>query len=170
MVRKHRREHFPSNERYSSTIADRIVEMGRHGQKNGMGWYRYAEGSRTPEPDPEIAELIESVSAEMGIARREVTDQEIMERCMYTLINEGAKILEEGIATRPSDIDLVWVHGYGYPIGKGGPMFFADLTGVGKIHETMKRLHDAHGDLLRPAPLLQELAKSGKSFADYKPK
>ena len=86
---------------------------------------------------------------------------------MYTLINEGAKILEEGIATRPSDIDLVWVHGYGYPIGKGGPMFFADLVGVDKIHETMKRLHEAHGDLLRPAPLLEELATSGKSFADY---
>ncbi len=170
MVRKHRRENFPANDRYSSTIADRIVEMGRHGQKNGMGWYKYAEGSRTPEPDPEIAKLVESVSAEMGITRRDVTDQEIMERCMYTLINEGAKILEEGIATRPSDIDLVWVHGYGYPIGKGGPMFFADLTGVDKIHETMKRLHDAHGDLLRPAALLEELAMSGKSFADYQSK
>lgn len=170
LVRKHRRENFPTNDRYSSTIADRIVEMGRHGQKNGMGWYKYSEGNRTPEPDPEIAKLVESVSSEMGITRREVTDQEIMERCMYTLINEGAKILEEGIATRPSDIDLVWVHGYGYPIGKGGPMFFADLVGVDKIFETMKRLHDAHGDLLRPAPLLEELASSGKSFADYQSK
>ncbi|MBO6521102.1 MAG: enoyl-CoA hydratase/isomerase family protein [Rhodospirillales bacterium] len=170
LVRKHRRENYPTNERYSSTIADRIVELGRHGQKNGMGWYKYAEGSRTPEPDPEIAKLIEGVSKEMGITRREVTDQEILERCMYTLINEGAKLLGEGIATRPSDIDLVWVHGYGYPIGRGGPMFFADLTGVDKIHETMKRLHDAHGELLRPAPLLEELATSGKSFADYQSK
>lgn len=167
MVRKHRRETTPSNDRYSSTIADRIYEMGRYGQKNGKGWYSYAEGSRTPEPDPEIEALICRVSEEFGIQRRPVSDQEILERCMYTHINEGAKILGEGIATRASDIDLVWVHGYGYPIGRGGPMFFADLTGVEKIYETMKKLHDAHGDMLRPAPLLEELAKSGKSFADY---
>jgi 3-hydroxyacyl-CoA dehydrogenase len=166
LVRKHRRENSPTNSRYSSTIADRIVEMGRHGQKNGMGWYKYADGSRTPEPDPEIAKLVAAVSEEFGITRRAVSDQEILERCMYTLINEGAKILGEGIATRPSDIDLIWVHGYGYPVGRGGPMFFADLTGVGKIYEAMKKLHDTHGELLRPAPLLEELAKSGKSFAD----
>jgi len=169
MVRKHRRETQPSNARYASTIADRIYELGRHGQKTGAGWYKYTEGSRTPEPDPEIEKLICTVSEEFGIQRRAVTDQEIFERCIYTHINEGAKILGEGIATRSSDIDLVWVHGYGYPIGRGGPMFFADLTGVDKIYDTMKKLHDQHGDLLRPAPLLEELAKSGKSFADFQP-
>jgi len=167
MVRKHRRETQPSNARYASTIADRIYELGRHGQKTGAGWYKYADGGRTPEPDPEIEKLICAVSEEFGIQRRAVTDQEIFERCIFTHINEGAKILGEGIATRSSDIDLVWVHGYGYPIGRGGPMFFADLTGVDKIYETMKKLHDQHGDLLRPAPLLEELAKSGKSFADF---
>lgn len=168
LVRKHRRETKPTNDRYSSTIADRIVEMGRHGQKNNAGWYRYEEGSRTPLPDPEIETLINAVSDEARITRRVISDQEILERCMYTLINEGAKLLGEGIATRPGDIDLIWVNGYGYPIGRGGPMFFADLVGVDKIYAVMKKLHDAHGELLRPAPLLEELAGSGKSFADLK--
>jgi 3-hydroxyacyl-CoA dehydrogenase len=168
LVRKHRRETKPTNDRYSSTIADRIVEMGRHGQKNNAGWYRYEEGSRTPLPDPEIEALINAVSDEARIKRRAISDQEILERCMYTLINEGAKLLGEGIATRPGDIDLIWVNGYGYPIGRGGPMFYADLVGVDKVHAVMKRLHEAHGELLRPAPLLEELAGSGKSFADLK--
>ncbi len=165
MVRQHRRKTRPSNARYSY-IADRIYESGRYGQKNGKGWYLYPDGSRTPVPDPEIAKLIESISKELGIKRRPVSDQEILERCMFTHINEGAKILGEGIATRPSDIDLVWIHGYGYPIGRGGPMFYADTVGVGKVNETMKKLYDEHGDMLKPAPLLEELAKSGKSFAD----
>ncbi|MDA0997251.1 MAG: 3-hydroxyacyl-CoA dehydrogenase NAD-binding domain-containing protein [Proteobacteria bacterium] len=166
MVRQHRRKTKPTNDRYSSLIADRIVERGRHGQKTGKGWYLYPDGGRTPVPDPEIEKLIQGISDEMGIRRRPIGDQEILERCMYTLINEGAKILGEGIAARPGDIDLVWVHGYGYPIGRGGPMFHADTIGVGTVFEAMKKLHEQHGEMLRPAPLLEELAKSGKSFQD----
>ena len=86
---------------------------------------------------------------------------------MYPLINEGAKIIGEGIAIRPSDVDLIWVYGYGFPVGKGGPMFYADQVGTSEVYEVMKRLHDEHGDMLKPAPLLEELANSGKSFADF---
>jgi 3-hydroxyacyl-CoA dehydrogenase len=165
-VRQHRRKTRPSNDRYSF-IADRIVESGRLGQKNNKGWYLYDEGSRTPKPDPEIEELIVGISAELGITRREISDEEILERCMYPLINEGAKILGETIASRPGDIDLIWVYGYGFPIGRGGPMFYADSIGTKTIYETMKKLYNQHGDMLEPAPLLEELAKSGKSFADW---
>lgn len=164
-VRQHRRKTKPSNDRYSF-IGDRIVEMGRHGQKNRKGWYLYEEGKRKPIPDPEIEKLILGISGELGIKRREITDQEILERCMYPLINEGVKILGEGIAIRPSDVDLVWIYGYGFPRGKGGPMYYADLVGTKEIHEAMKKLYDEHGEMLRPAPLLEELAKSGKKFAD----
>lgn len=165
LVRQHRRKTKPSNDRYSF-IGDKIVEMGRHGQKNRKGWYLYEEGSRKPEPDPEIEKLILGTSEELGITRREVTDQEILERCMYPLINEGAKILGEGIAIRPSDIDLVWVYGYGFPIGKGGPMFYADQVGVKQVYDVMMKLFEQEGEMLRPAPLLEELAQSGKSFSD----
>ena len=164
-VRQHRRKIKPSNDRYSF-IGDRIVEMDRLGQKNNKGWYLYEEGSRVPQPDPEIEKLIVGISAEIGMTRRDISDQEILERCMYPLINEGAKILSENIASRPSDIDLIWVFGYGFPIGRGGPMFYADLIGTKTIYDVMKKLHDEHGDMLKPAPLLEELAKSGKSFSD----
>ena len=166
LVRKHRREIDPPKYR-ESYIADRIVEMGRHGQKTGKGWFLYEEGSRTPKPDPEIEELIVGISKELGIERREITEQEILERCLYPMINEGAKILAEGIAIRPSDIDVIWIYGYGFPRGKGGPMFYADEVGAKTIYDTMQRLFEQHGDLLKPAPLLAELANAGKSFADY---
>ncbi len=165
LVRQHRREIEPPTHR-ESYIGDRIVEMGRHGQKNRKGWYLYEEGSRTPVPDPEIEELIVGISRELGIERRSVTDQELLERCIYPLINEGAKIFGEGIAIRPSDIDLIWIYGYGFPRGKGGPMFYADLVGTRAVYETMKNLYEEHGEMLRPAPLLEELAKAGKSFAE----
>ncbi len=155
----------PKHLRYS-TIADRICEMGRFGQKTSAGWYRYEAGNRTPIPDPEIEQLIESISAEQGITRREVTDQEILERCMYPLVNEGAKILEEGLALRASDIDVVWMNGYGFPRFRGGPMFWADLVGVKTIYGVMSRLHDEHGDWLEPSPLLKRLADEGKGFGD----
>ncbi len=164
-VRQHRRRTRPSNDRYSF-IADRIVEMGRFGQKNNKGWYRYEKGSRIPQPDPEIETLITGISAELGITRRQISDAEILERCMYTLINEGAKLLGEKIASRPSDIDLIWVYGYGFPVAKGGPMFHADYIGIETIYRAMKKLHDKHGDMLAPAPLLEELVRSGKTFAD----
>ncbi len=165
-VRQHRRKTSPSNERYSP-IADRIVEMGRHGQKTGAGWYRYEDGSRKAIPDPAIEKLIAGVSGELGIPRRKISSQEILERCLYPLINEGAKILTEGIAIRASDIDVIWVHGYGFPRGRGGPMFHADLIGPDRVYKAMCEFHEQHGDMLRPAPLLEDLAKSGKKFADY---
>ena len=140
--------------------------MGRYGQKTRAGWYRYEEGSRAPVPDPEIEKLIVSVSEELGIERRVIGDEEILERCMYPLINEGAKILEEGIALRPLDIDIIWIYGYGFPRYRGGPMFYADLVGVGKIYDAMSRLYDEHGEWLKPAPLLEKLAKEGKGFGD----
>jgi len=165
LVRKARAATRPTNLRYSP-IADRICEMGRYGQKTKAGWYRYEDGSRTPVPDPEIEALIVSISKELGIERREVSEEEIIERCIYPLINEGAKILQEGLAQRASDIDVVWLYGYGFPRYRGGPMFYADTVGVKKVYETMVRLHETHRDWLEPAPLLEELAKSDRGFGD----
>jgi 3-hydroxyacyl-CoA dehydrogenase len=165
LVRKARAATRPSNLRYSP-IADRICEMGRYGQKTSAGWYRYEEGSRAPIPDPEIEKLITGISAELGYERRPIDEQEIVQRCMYPLINEGAKILAEGIAQRPSDIDVVWLYGYGFPRQRGGPMFYADTVGLKQVYDVMSALYDAHGDWLQPAPLLKELAEAGKSFGD----
>ncbi|MFN0317007.1 MAG: 3-hydroxyacyl-CoA dehydrogenase family protein, partial [Burkholderiales bacterium] len=153
----------PANERYSK-IADQICELGRFGQKTGAGWYRYEAGSRTPVPDPEIETLILRNSKELGIARREISDQEIIERCIYALINEGAKILDEGIAQRASDIDITYVFGYGFPRFRGGPMFYADTTGLDKVYETVSRFYREQGDLWAPSPLLEERALEGGRF------
>ncbi len=156
----------PAHLRYS-TVADRVCELGRFGQKTNAGWFRYEPGSRTPIPDPVVNELVLQVSADNGFRRREVSDQEILERCMYPLVNEGAKILEEGLAQRASDIDVVWMYGYGFPRYRGGPMFWADLVGLGTIYDMMRRLHDEHGDYwLEPAPLLKQLAEQGRGFGD----
>jgi 3-hydroxyacyl-CoA dehydrogenase len=149
-----------------SPIADRICEMGRFGQKTGSGWYRYEGADRTPIPDPEIEALIASVSDELGIARREIGEGEILERCLFPMINEGAKILDEGLAQRSLDIDIIWIYGYGFPRYRGGPMFYADAIGLDKVLETMTRLHEIHGEELAPAPLLSQLVRDGKSFAD----
>ncbi len=156
----------PAHLRYS-TVADRVCELGRFGQKTNAGWFRYEPGSRTPIPDPVVNELVLQVSADNGFTRREVSDQEILERCMYPLVNEGAKILDEGLAQRASDIDVVWMYGYGFPRYRGGPMFWADLVGLGTIYDMMRRLHDEHGDYwLEPAPLLKQLAEQGRGFGD----
>ena len=162
-IRKGRAATRDPNERYSP-LADRICERGRFGQKTGAGWYRYEDGSRTPVPDPEIEKLIVETSQELGQTRRAIDDREILERCLYPLINEGAKILEEGLAIRSSDIDVIWLYGYGFPIHRGGPMFYADRVGPKQIFEAMSRLHQEHGELLKPAALLEDLAKSGKGF------
>ena len=162
-VRKERAKTRPTNQR-TSPIADRICERGRFGQKTGAGFYHYEKGSRTPLPDPEIETLIEEVSAELGIERRAIDDQEIVERCIYPLINEGAKILEEGIALRAADVDIIWILGYGFPVYRGGPMFYADTLGTKVVFEAMSRLYDVHGEMLKPAPLLERLAKEGKGF------
>jgi len=155
----------PKHLRYS-TVADRVCELGRFGQKTGAGWFRYEAGSRTPISDPVVEELILEISKDGGFTRREISDQEILERCMYPLVNEGAKILEEGLALRASDIDIVWIYGYGFPRYRGGPMFWADLVGLTTIYETMSRLYDEHGEWLEPAPLLKRLAEQGKGFGD----
>jgi len=165
LIRKAHVATRPSNLRYSP-IADRICEMGRYGQKTSAGWYNYEKGSRVPIPDPEIEKLIVSVSEELGYERRPIDEAEIIQRCIYPLINEGAKILAEGIAQRPGDIDTVWIYGYGFPRQRGGPMFYADTVGLKEIYDVMSKLYDEHGEWLKPAPLLAELAAAGKGFAD----
>ena len=163
-IRKRQAATRPSDQRYSE-VADRLCERGRLGQKTGAGWYRYEPGSRDPIPDPEVADLIRSVSAELGLERREIRDEEIVERCLYPLINEGALILEEGLASRASDIDVIWIHGYGFPRYRGGPMFYADSVGLPRIAEVIRRLHDEQGALVPPSPLLSRLANEGQGFA-----
>jgi 3-hydroxyacyl-CoA dehydrogenase len=150
----------------TAPIADALCEMGRFGQKTGRGFYLYGEGSRTPKVDPEVESLIEMKARERGIIRRTISAEEVTERTLYPMINEGAKILEEGIAARPSDIDVVWVYGYGFPVGKGGPMFWADGEGLARIVEKLELWHDRTGkDVFRPAPLLRRMAEAGERFA-----
>ncbi|MDD3249823.1 MAG: 3-hydroxyacyl-CoA dehydrogenase NAD-binding domain-containing protein [Smithellaceae bacterium] len=147
-----------------NNILDKICEMGRYGQKTGAGFYKYDE-KRNATPDPMIEELIISHSTEAGIARRAISDQEIIERAIYSMINEGAKILEEGIAARSLDIDAVWLYGYGFPVYLGGPMFYADTVGLKKIYDAILRYRDLVGaEYWTPAPLLEKLAKEGKGF------
>ncbi len=149
-----------------SEIADAICEAGRFGQKTGKGYYKYEAGSRAPLPDPEIEKLIEETTAKMGLKRRQMSDDEIFERLMYPMINEGARILEEKIAQRPSDIDVVWLYGYGWPIYRGGPMFYADSVGLKKIAERLSFYAKQTNDpSLEPTPLLKKLADEGKTFA-----
>jgi 3-hydroxyacyl-CoA dehydrogenase len=147
-------------------VADQLCEMGRYGQKTGAGWYKYDE-SRKPVPDPEVDQLVERIAAEAGIQRRAITEEEIIERTQYALINEGAKILAEGIALRAVDIDIIYINGYGYPAWRGGPMWYADTVGLEKVFQRVKQFHEEHGDWWTPAPLLQRLAEEKKTFADY---
>jgi 3-hydroxyacyl-CoA dehydrogenase len=150
----------------TAPIADALCEMGRFGQKTGRGYYLYEAGSREAKPDPEVEKLIEEKAREKGVNRREIPADEITERTLYPMINEGAKILEEKIAARPSDIDIVWTNGYGFPIGKGGPMFWADLEGLKKIVERLEYWHGRTGkDVFKPAKLLKTLAETGGSFS-----
>jgi len=156
----------PKDQRYSPT-ADRLYELGRYGQKTGKGWYRYEAGSRTPLPDPEVDAVIMQSARDQGITRRPVSDEEILARCIYAGVNEGAKILEEGIALRASDIDVMWLYGFGFPRWRGGPMFFADSVGLAKVYADVQGFHKQHGVLWTPAPLLQRLAESGGSFTSH---
>jgi 3-hydroxyacyl-CoA dehydrogenase len=160
MIRRGRK--LPADERWSP-ILERIVSAGRLGQKAGKGFYRY-EG-RTRIVDPEVTALIESVSRELGIRRREIPDEEILDRLLHPLVNEGARILEEGIAIRASDIDVVYVYGYGFPAYRGGPMFWAEQSGLQRVVDTMRRLAPTHGARWRPAPLLERLAAAGQGWS-----
>jgi 3-hydroxyacyl-CoA dehydrogenase len=150
-----------------SVIADRLCELGRFGQKTGAGWYRYQAGKREAIPDPEVKELIEAYRKDMKVPPRRISDDEIVERCIFALVNEGAKILEEGIALRASDIDVVYLTGYGFPPFRGGPMFYADAVGLYRAVRSMKRFAAnplGDPDFWKPAPLLARLAAEGKSF------
>jgi 3-hydroxyacyl-CoA dehydrogenase len=164
-IRKEYRHLVPTGQRVP-LVADRLCEKGRYGQKTGAGWYRYPEGSRAPVADPEVQRLIEESARGAGIPRRTIAPEEIVARTVYALVNEGARILEEGIALRAVDIDIVYVHGYGFPAYRGGPMWYADTVVLKQVYDCVCRFEQQHGELWRPAPLLQRLAESGRTFAD----
>jgi 3-hydroxyacyl-CoA dehydrogenase len=145
--------------------ADKLYALGRYGQKTGAGWYRY-EG-RTPKVDPEVTKLIEETATAAGVNRRSVPAAELVERPIYALINEGAKALEEGVALRASDIDVIYVYGYGFPPHRGGPMWYADTVGLDKVLERVRQFEREHGPAWKPAELLERLAAAGRTFADY---
>ena len=147
-------------------IGDSLCEAGRFGQKTGAGYYLYEEGSRFPNPDPAVEKIIREASAAAGIERREISDDEILRRCVYPMINEAAKILEEGLAIRPSDIDVVWVYGYGWPVYRGGPVRYADHIGLENVHKELLDFQNQHGDFWKPAALLEKLVSEGKGFKD----
>lgn len=149
-------------------VSDMLVEMGRLGQKTGGGFYKYDEKTRARISDPDVEEMIKAQATKLNIQQREFSDQEILERCLYPLINEGALILEEGIAQRPSDIDVVYVFGYAFPAAKGGPMHYADRVGLKNVYDKICEFRDREGELYwKPAPLLEKLAKEGKTFAEW---
>jgi 3-hydroxyacyl-CoA dehydrogenase len=164
-IRKLHAKTRPLSERYSK-IADKLCEMGRFGQKTGAGWYRYEGNDRTPIPDQVTKDVILDVSDGHSFIRREIGGQEILDRCLFVIINEGAKLIEEGIVLRASDIDIIWNFGYGFPIHIGGPMYYADRIGVEKVYDTLNRLVISHGQDFTPAPLLIKLAVEGKTFGD----
>jgi 3-hydroxyacyl-CoA dehydrogenase len=156
-IRQHRGTKAP--------VSDALCEAGRFGQKTRAGYYAYGEDGRTPIPDPEVEKIIMAASAAHQITRRAISAQEIEERMIYPMINEAARILSEGIAVRPSDIDVIWVNGYGFPTHRGGPMFYADLVGLDKIADRLTHYAQAGGNTrLQPAPLLERLAEEKRGF------
>ncbi len=147
-------------------VLEKLYEMHRWGQKTGKGWYLYEDG-RTPIPDPEVNELIDKTAREAGIERRTISKSEIVARCIYTLVNEGAKILGEGFAQRAADIDVIYITGYGFPNYRGGPMWYADTVGLKHVYAQVNEYHERFGELWEPAPLLKKLAESGGTFAGF---
>src|SRR5471030_2327590 len=166
-IRQGKKDKEKRNVRYTGYVADAICELGRFGQKTGSGYYKYNLPDRTPIPDPEVEKIIEETSKKLGITRRAISDQEIMERCLFPMVNEGAKILEEKMAQRSLDIDVIWVNGYGWPVYRGGPMWWADnVVGLKTIHDALMKYRDASGDpFWEPAPLLKKLVQDGKKFS-----
>jgi 3-hydroxyacyl-CoA dehydrogenase len=147
------------------TIRDRLCEMDRRGQKTGAGYYDYDE-KRNPNPSPVVEKLIREFAAEQGKTLRDISEEEILQRCIYPMINEGARILEEGIAIRASDIDVTWVYGYGWPVYRGGPMHYADSIGLDEVIATLRKYHEMTGDpSWEPAPIMVRLAQEGKNFS-----
>jgi 3-hydroxyacyl-CoA dehydrogenase len=145
---------------------DRLCEMGRYGQKTVRGWYLYDENRRAS-ADPELPALLRKWSAEAGIPQRQISAEEIVDRCVYALVNEGARILEEGYALRAVDIDIIYLNGYGFSAYRGGPMWYADTVGLQKVYQRICEFHQQHGELWTPAPLLKRLAEAGRTFAEF---
>lgn len=165
-----RKRRLAANPNYRTLpIADKLVEMGRFGQKTGAGWYRYEKGDRTPHPDPEVKKIIEDYSAGAGITRRDFTDQEILRRLLFSSVNEALRILEEGKAYRTIDVDIMWLHGFGFPRYRGGLFFWADQIGVRDVYNQIASWHQQYGERWAPSALLRQLAESGTSFRDAKP-
>jgi len=150
-------------------IADAIVEAGRLGQKTSAGWFRYEKGDRTPHPDPEVARIIKEKAAEIGVAQRNFTDEEILRRLLFASVNEACKILEEGKAYRASDIDVMWLGGFGFPRYRGGLMYWADTIGVAEVYRQIQAWHQQYGERWAPAPLLRRLAETGTPLREAKP-
>jgi 3-hydroxyacyl-CoA dehydrogenase len=150
-------------------IADAIVERGRLGQKTGAGWFRYEPGDRTPRPDPEVAQIINEKAAEMGVEQREFSDEEILRRLLFASVNEACRILDEGKAYRASDIDVMWLNGFGFPRYRGGLMYWADGIGVGEVYRQIAAWHQQYGERWAPSPFLRRLAETNTPFRDAKP-
>jgi len=165
-IRKRRYTDAPPVGRYPK-LADVLCEAGRFGQKTGAGYYKYEAGNRTPQPDPLVDDMIARVAHDAGVTRRTITDAEIVKRCVYALVNEASSILDEGIATRSGDVDVVWVYGYAFPAFRGGPLQFADEVGLANVYADIEQYAKADPDNWKPAPLLRELAHSGGTFANY---
>jgi 3-hydroxyacyl-CoA dehydrogenase len=160
-------EPIPEGQRVSK-IGDRLYELGRCGQKTGAGYYKYEEGDRTPIPDPEVEKIIEECAKEAGIERRKIGEDEIVERTIYALVNEAAKILDEGYALRACDIDIVFIYGYGFPPHRGGPMWYASTVGLKKVYDRICDFQKEFGEMFwKPSELLKRLAEEGKTFEDY---
>ncbi len=146
-------------------VGDRLCELGRFGQKTAAGWYKYDEQRRAL-PDPEVEQLVRGWAAEAKIPQRKVSADEIVDRCVYALVNEGARILEEGFASRAVDIDIIYINGYGFPAYRGGPMWYADTVGLQRVYDRVRQFQEQHGEIWEPAPLLKHLAEQGKTFAE----
>jgi 3-hydroxyacyl-CoA dehydrogenase len=168
-ARKRRAAESPGRD--LSNVADELCEAGRFGQKTGAGFYRYEAGARNAIPDPTVTAIIEKYRQQKGITARKVSNQEIVERCIYALINEGARIVEDGIAQRSSDIDIVYLNGYGFPPWRGGPMFYADQVGLSEVARSLRAIAERPGadkSFWTPAALLARLAQEGKTFSAYR--
>jgi 3-hydroxyacyl-CoA dehydrogenase len=166
-TRKRRAEQNPNYRKMP--IADRIVEAGRLGQKTNAGWYRYEPGDRTPRPDPEVARIIKETAAELGLRQRsDFSDDEILKRLLFASVNEACKILDEGKALRASDIDLMWLYGFGFPRYRGGLMYWADTIGVREVYNQIAAWHQRYGERWAPSPLLRRLAESAAPLREAK--